>query len=246
MCGIVGYSGRKNAAQVILSALSNLEYRGYDSAGMALWEGGSVRVIKAQVRLENLRRLAEHGERETAVREILETGQLAQEVSDAYVTLGAVTQSREGTRLTLAAEAYVTVLYRTEDGACSSVTRQLQAACPLELPEDASCTCLCSCTAPVLATPTAGGIEVRFSLSFSYTALTSRTAAAVAAVQLDENAAADHAGQPSIVLRVVGAGERLWDIAKAYGTTSRDIVQANGLEEELAPEGQLLLIPRKR
>ena len=193
-----------------------------------------------------LRRLAEHGEREAAVREILETGQLAQEVSDAYVTLGAVTQSREGTRLTLAAEAYVTVLYRTEDGACSSVTRQLQAACPLELPEDASCTCLCSCTAPVFATPTAGGIEVRFSLSFSYTALTSRTAAAVAAVQLDENAAADHAGQPSIVLRVVGAGERLWDIAKAYGTTSRDIVQANGLEEELAPEGQLLLIPRKR
>ena len=87
---------------------------------------------------------------------------------------------------------------------------------------------------------------MRFSLSFSYTALTSRTAAAVAAVQLDESAAADHAGQPSIVLRVVGAGERLWDIAKAYGTTSRDIVQANGLEEELAPEGQLLLIPRKR
>ena len=40
--------------------------------------------------------------------------------------------------------------------------------------------------------------------------------------------------------------ERLWDIAKAYGTTSRDIIQANGLEEELAPEGQLLLIPRKR
>mgnify|MGYP001117571203 CR=1 FL=1 len=73
-----------------------------------------------------LRRLVEHGEREAAVREILETGQLAQEVSDAYVTLGAVTQSREGTRLTLAAEAYVTVLYRTEDGACSSVTRQLR------------------------------------------------------------------------------------------------------------------------
>ena len=62
MCGIVGYSGSKNAAQVILSALSNLEYRGYDSAGMALWEGGSVRVIKAQGRLENLRRLAEQEE----------------------------------------------------------------------------------------------------------------------------------------------------------------------------------------
>ena len=61
-----------------------------------------------------------------------------------------------------------------------------------------------------------------------------------------EDAARDHAGQPSIVLRVVGAGERLWDIAKAYGTTARDIMQANSLEEEQAPEGKLLLIPRKR
>ena len=87
---------------------------------------------------------------------------------------------------------------------------------------------------------------MRFSLTFSYAALTSRTAAVVSALRLEEDAARDHAGQPSIVLRVVGAGERLWDIAKAYGTTARDIMQANSLEEEQAPEGKLLLIPRKR
>lgn len=55
MCGIIGYSGRQNAAQVVLCALENLEYRGYDSAGAALWEGGEVRVIRAQGRLQNLR-----------------------------------------------------------------------------------------------------------------------------------------------------------------------------------------------
>lgn len=55
MCGIIGYSGKQNAAQVVVSALANLEYRGYDSAGIALWEGGAVRVIRAQGRLQNLR-----------------------------------------------------------------------------------------------------------------------------------------------------------------------------------------------
>ncbi|MFQ7454377.1 LysM peptidoglycan-binding domain-containing protein [Flavonifractor plautii] len=45
---------------------------------------------------------------------------------------------------------------------------------------------------------------------------------------------------------MVGNGERLWDIAKSYGTTAQDIMCANALEEDVAPEGQLLLIPRKR
>ena len=42
---------------------------------------------------------------------------------------------------------------------------------------------------------------------------------------------------------MVGNGERLWDIAKSYGTTAQDIMCANALEEDVAPEGQLLLIP---
>ena len=63
---------------------------------------------------------------------------------------------------------------------------------------------------------------------------------------MDEDSPRDTANQPSIVLRMVGEGERLWDIAKAYGTTTGDIVQANALEEESLPMGQLLLIPKKR
>lgn len=55
MCGIVGYSGGGNAAQRVISALENLEYRGYDSAGIALWEGDEVRVIRAQGPLQNLK-----------------------------------------------------------------------------------------------------------------------------------------------------------------------------------------------
>ena len=191
-------------------------------------------------------RLIDQGEREITARELLETGVMAREVSDAYASIGALSQSREGGRLTLNAQVEVTVLYLTEDGSRSTVTRSIQASCPLELPSDAVCTFLCTCTTPVFATATASGMEVRLPVRFRYIALSKRDTAAVSAIAMDENAPLDHSGQPSIVLRMVGAGERLWDIAKSYGTTARDITQANGLEEGTLPEGKLLLIPRKR
>lgn len=54
MCGIVGYVGAQNAADVLIDALTSLEYRGYDSAGMALLGGEGLRVIKTKGRLQNL------------------------------------------------------------------------------------------------------------------------------------------------------------------------------------------------
>ena len=54
MCGIVGYVGHNDCSEVLISALSKLEYRGYDSAGIAVFENGNVDVIKAEGRLKNL------------------------------------------------------------------------------------------------------------------------------------------------------------------------------------------------
>ncbi len=55
MCGIVGYVGHDQAAPVILDGLAKLEYRGYDSAGMAVRDSdGRVRVVKAKGRLKVL------------------------------------------------------------------------------------------------------------------------------------------------------------------------------------------------
>lgn len=55
MCGIVGFLGKKQASDVLLDGLGKLEYRGYDSAGMAVQdEDGVVRVVKATGKLQNL------------------------------------------------------------------------------------------------------------------------------------------------------------------------------------------------
>ena len=55
MCGIVGYTGKKKAAPVLLDGLEKLEYRGYDSAGIAVRDGDKdATVVKAKGRLKVL------------------------------------------------------------------------------------------------------------------------------------------------------------------------------------------------
>ena len=54
MCGIVGYIGPRQAGQLLLDGLRRLEYRGYDSAGIALLNGGGLEVIKTSGKLSNL------------------------------------------------------------------------------------------------------------------------------------------------------------------------------------------------
>ena len=62
MCGIVGYTGKKQAAPILLDGLSKLEYRGYDSAGLAVRNGESAaEVVKAKGRLEKLAQKTNEG-----------------------------------------------------------------------------------------------------------------------------------------------------------------------------------------
>ena len=61
MCGIVGYIGKEEAAQILLDGLSKLEYRGYDSAGIAVFDGESINVAKTKGRLKVLSELTHDG-----------------------------------------------------------------------------------------------------------------------------------------------------------------------------------------
>ncbi len=57
MCGIIGYTGKDEAAGIMLDALELLEYRGYDSAGIALLSEGEIQILKTAGRVGDLRRL---------------------------------------------------------------------------------------------------------------------------------------------------------------------------------------------
>ena len=67
MCGIVGYLGEKDAYPILIEALKKLEYRGYDSAGMAVWCDGRIKVARQKGKVdgasEALRRGLSRGHR---------------------------------------------------------------------------------------------------------------------------------------------------------------------------------------
>ena len=54
MCGIIGYIGKREASDLLLEGLKRLEYRGYDSAGVAILDAGKVRIVKALGKVANL------------------------------------------------------------------------------------------------------------------------------------------------------------------------------------------------
>ena len=191
-------------------------------------------------------RLDEDSTRPQNVRELLETPSLARSVVDAWVALGETTRSREGEQMVLTAEACLTVLFLDEEDMLQSIQKTFPVSVRVDCPEGRTCLCSGQCPDEVFAAPSAGGVEVRFNVNFHCMTLSPQRVSCVSSAQLGEERSRPDGSQPSVVLRLALPGEGLWDIAKAYGTTSQEIVQANELEEGPLPSGRMLLIPRVR
>ncbi len=61
MCGIVGYIGKAQAAPILMDGLAKLEYRGYDSAGISIFDGENIETVKTKGKIKDLRELTHDG-----------------------------------------------------------------------------------------------------------------------------------------------------------------------------------------
>ncbi len=179
------------------------------------------------------------------VRETIETGIQVKSVVDSYCMIGQIYHQREGNDLRLTIRVEAVALCLSEESEYFAVSRGFEVSCSVEVPEGCGCQYSC-CAGDVIANPSADGVDVRFTLDIPYLCLRNAHSVLVrdAAVAVAEEA--DERDKPSIVLRLLEEGERLWDVAKRYRTTIEDIVKANELDGEQPKQGTLLLIPRKR
>ena len=60
MCGIVGYTGRRNSLPILIDGLKRLEYRGYDSAGIAFQNGNGIEIYKTKGKIKDLQKILPH------------------------------------------------------------------------------------------------------------------------------------------------------------------------------------------
>lgn len=177
-------------------------------------------------------------------REIFDLPNGARSVEDCWVTLGQPTVERRESETAASVRGTATVLYVSEEGGLEALVQSVAIQVGVTLPEQGNCRVRCALSGEAGAAVTAGGIELRCPVRFSYLTTVPRKCSAVTAIRVEERG--EEAERPSVILRLAQPGESLWDIAKAYSTTTQDILAANELPEPERPEGTLLLIPRSR
>ncbi|MCC8064334.1 MAG: DUF3794 domain-containing protein [Clostridiales bacterium] len=178
-------------------------------------------------------------------RALVESAGEVRRVCDTSLLVGETGAAREEGQLILSAQCVMEATYQEASGQYGSVARKLTVAVRVPAQEGAECRFTVT-PERVDAVETGGGLELRAAVAFHLMLLERQPETVVTALTVEEASAGAAEGQPSIVLRQVGAGETLWQIAKTYSATRQEIMDANGMEEETPQAGQLLLIPRKR
>lgn len=206
----------------------------------------TARPLEAEREKTCLSELVEQGSRRQIARQLYQSAIPAKQVIECRLTVGEVNQVPAGeNNAMVTAKTYADILYLSEDDALCSVAYTIPASCELPVPEGCRCACRCRPVGEASATPVADGLEVRFEAEFTYLITRPREVSCVSAVRPGQ--ADECAGErPSVIIRMVGEGERLWDVAKCCGSTVADIQAANAMSGDDAPCGTLLLIPKCR
>lgn len=199
--------------------------------------------VKVEKEQHTLVSLAEEYHSPQPFRQMYETTMPVQVVEDSWVSLGKVSQTREGDYISFLCDINLFILCCDESGTRNLLYFQQELEHKTECPPDIICTCRCQTVGEVFSAPAPGGVELRFTPEFVYTLVEGKPITIVTTATLGE---AREKGTSSVVLRLPQLGETLWDIAKSYGTTSNQIMQANQLQEDCPPTGQMLLIPSIR
>lgn len=183
---------------------------------------------------------AERFESPQSIRQLFEVEENIKSVLDSWGLIGEVVQNQsEGERL-LVCPIKMTALCVRDDDTISPLEFTLEASTKLDCPDFMVCLCDCSLQGEVYTSPTVGGIEVRLNPQFQYILIENSDIVGVSEGSLGEERPRNGS---QVILRMAQEKESLWEIAKGYGTTIPQIVSANELAEEMAPVGQMLLIP---
>lgn len=224
-------------------------------AQAVVWERRSLRILRDlystgwQTESTNhtyqLHHVLEDGVKSIPVRELVETTTLVRTLCHCWTELGEIRMNKDREQTSFTADVHLNVIYLDDAGQLQSVHKVLPVVCRAD---SVGCTyqCWCACPKELFVSPTAGGLEVRFSLDFHCAATAEHQISGILSATLGNERKKGDETQPSVILRLATPGERLWDIAKAYGTTSEEISQANELEDGGIPHGKMLLIPRIR
>jgi hypothetical protein len=188
--------------------------------------------------------LMERGERRAAVREVFDIPSGVGRVIMAEAAVCSVGAEESDGQLAAAAQLSVRVMYFGEDGMPYSMEGMIKALTPYEFPTGAVLRASASIEGEVYAAPTAGGVEIRCTVGFAVTVVKPVNMDVLVDVS-GTPVPRDMTGRPSVVLRPVDAGESLWDVAKAYGSSVSGICRVNGLDPgAVLDNSRTLLIPK--
>ena len=192
-----------------------------------------------------LPQLVERGQRREGRRELIDTGEREVTVLDLRCCVVKTEAERKGDEVVCRAAVQADLLCVDETGQVERLSRHLTLESAIPVTDDVEASVSCVLTEGT-ALPAASGVELRVGVEFQPLLLRYEERLCISTLEGEEEAPLTQEGQPSIVLRQMTQGETLWDIAKNYVTTIREIQQANDLEDEAVEPERLLLIPRRR